>query len=131
MANGYPKQMTFVKTANNGNQLIFEDVYGRRYKMSHRHFLENMSPRNKVAYTKAGGLPIVGRSYSVYLYPDSGNIALDSSVYLWERREKDYSYSGGGYRGRKYRSKDIGEVSVDFGCALYNLFREVWHGLKG
>lgn len=134
MANGYPKQMTFVKTANNGNQLIFEDVYGRRYKMSHRHFLENMSSRNKVIYTKAGGLPIEGQAYSVYLYPDSGNIALDRSVYLWERRERDYSsysYSGGGYRGRKHRSKDIGEVSVDFGCALYNLFREVWHGLKG
>lgn len=133
MANGYATEMTFVKTANNGNQLVFVADNGHRYKMSFTHFLENMSPKNKVIYTKAGGLPIVGQSYSVYLYPDTGHIALDRSVYLWERRERDYSsysYSGGGYRGRKHRSKDIGEVSVDFGCALYNLFREIWHGLK-
>ncbi len=134
MANGYPTEMTFVKTANNGNQLIFEDVYGRRYKMSHKHFLENMSSRNKVIYTKAGGLPFVGQSYSVYLYPDTGYISLDKSVYLWERQENDYSsfsYSGGGYRGSKHRNKDLGEVSVDLGCALYNLIREIWHGRKG
>lgn len=133
MANGYATEMTFVKTANNGNQLVFVADNGHRYKMSFTHFLENMSPRNKAIYTKAGGLPIVGHLYSVYLYPDTGHIALDKSVYLWERREKDYSsysYSGGGYRGRKHRSKDIGDVSVDFGCALYILFREIWHGLK-
>ena len=133
MANGYATEMTFVKTANNGNQLVFVADNGHRYKMSFTHFLENMSPKNKMIYTKAGGLPIVGQSYSVYLYPDTGHIALDRSVYLWERRERDsssYSYSGGGYRGRKYRSKDIGEVGADFGAALYVLFREIWHGLK-
>lgn len=133
MANGYATEMTFVKTANNGNQLVFVADNGHRYKMSFTHFLENMSPKNKMIYTKAGGLPIVGQSYSVYLYPDTGHIALDKSVYLWERRERDYSsysYSGGGYRGRKHRSKDIGEVGADFGAALYLLFREIWHGLK-
>ena len=133
MANGYATEMTFVKTANNGNQLVFEADNGHRYKMSFTHFLENMSPKNKMIYTKAGGLPIVGQSYRVFLYPDTGHIALDRSVYLWERRERDYyscSYSGGGYRGRKHRSKDIGEVGADFGVALYLLFREIWHGLK-
>ena len=116
MANGYATEMTFVKTANNGNQLVFVADNGHRYKMSFTHFLENMSPKNKMIYTKAGGLPIVGQSYSVYLYPDTGHIALDKSVYLWERRERDYSsysYSGRGYRGRKHRSKDIGEVGAD------------------
>lgn len=133
MANGYATEMTFVKTANNGNQLVFEADNGHRYKMSFTHFLKNMSPKNKMIYTKAGCLPIVGQSYSVYLYPDTGHIALDKSVYLWERCERDYSsysYGGGGYRGRKHRSKDIGEVGVDFGAALYVLFREIWHGLK-
>ena len=133
MANGYATEMTFVKTANNGNQLVFEADNGHRYKMSFTHFLENMSPKNKMIYTKAGGLPIVGQSYRVFLYPDTGHIALDRSVYLWERRERDYSsysYIGGGYRGRKHRSKDIGEVGADFGVALYLLFREIWHGLK-
>ena len=133
MANGYATEMTFVKTANNGNQLVFVADNGLRYKMSFTHFLENMSPKNKMIYTKAGGLPIVGQSYSVWLYPDTGHIALDRSVYLWERRERDYSsysYSGGGYRGRKHRSKDIGEVGADLGAALYVLFREIWHGLK-
>ena len=133
MANGYATEMTFVKTANNGNQLVFEADNGHRYKMSFTHFLENMSPKNKMIYTKAGGLPIVGQSYRVFLYPDTGHIALDRSVYLWERRERDYSsysYSGGGYIGRKHRSKDIGEVGADFGVALYLLFREIWHGLK-
>ena len=133
MANGYATEMTFVKTANNGNQLVFVADNGLRYKMSFTHFLENMSPKNKMIYTKAGGLPIVGQSYRVYLYLDTGHIALDRSVYLWARRERDYSsysYSGGGYRGRKHRSKDIGEVGVDFGVALYLLFREIWHGLK-
>ena len=133
MANGYATEMTFVKTANNGNQLVFVADNGLRYKMSFTHFLENMSPKNKMIYTKAGGLPIVGQSYSVYLYPDTGHIALDKSVYLWERRERDYSsysYSGGGYRGRKHRSKDVGEVGADFGAALYVLFREILHGLK-
>lgn len=133
MANGYATEMTFVKTANNGNQLVFEADNGHRYKMSFTHFLENMSPKNKMIYTKAGGLPIVGQSYRVFLYPDTGHIALDRSVYLLERRERDYSsysYSGGGYRGRKHRSKDIGEVGADFGVALYLLFREIWHGLK-
>ena len=133
MANGYATEMTFVKTANNGNQLVFVADNGHRYKMSFTHFLENMSPKNKMIYTEAGGLPIVGQSYSVYFYPDTGHIALDKSVYLWERRERDYSsysYGGGGYRGRKHRSKDIGEVGVDFGAALYVLFREIWHGLN-
>ena len=133
MANGYATEMTFVKTANNGNQLVFEADNGHRYKMSFTHFLENMSPKNKMIYTKAGGLPIVGQSYRVFLYPDTGHIALDRSVYLWERRERDYSsysYSGGGYRGRKHRSKDIGEVGADLGAALYVLFREIWHGLN-
>lgn len=133
MANGYPTEMTFVKTANNGNQLVFVADNGHRYKMSFRHFLENMSPINKAIHTQAGGLPIVGQSYSVYLYPDSGNIALDRSVYLWKRHERDnssYSYSGGGYKGRRHRSKDIGKVGADFGAALYLLFREIWHGLK-
>ena len=133
MANGYATEMTFVKTANNGNQLVFVADNGHRYKMSFTHFLENMSPKNKMIYTKAGGLPIVGQSYRVYLYLDTGHIALDRSVYLWERRERDYSsysYSGGGYRGRKHRSKDIGELGADFGVALYLLFREIWHVLK-
>lgn len=133
MANGYATEMTFVKTANNGSQLVFVADDGHRYKMSFTHFLKNMSPKNKMIYTKAGGLPIVGQSYSVYLYPDTGHIALDKSVYLWERCERDYSsysYGGGGYRGRKHRSKDIGEVGVDLGAALYVLFREIWHGLK-
>ena len=133
MANGYATEMTFVKTANNGNQLVFVADNGHRYKMSFTHFLENMSPKNKMIYTKAGGLPIVGQSYRVYLYLDTGHIALDKSVYLWERRERDYSsysYSGGGYRGRKHRSKDIGEVGADLGAALYVLFREIWHGLN-
>ena len=87
MANGYATEMTFVKTANNGNQLVFEADNGHRYKMSFTHFLENMSPKNKMIYTKAGGLPIVGQSYRVFLYPDTGHIALDRSVYLLERRE--------------------------------------------
>ncbi len=133
MANGYPTEMTFIKTANNGNQLVFEDVDGCRYKMSHRHFLENMSPRNKVIYTRAGGLPFVGQAYSVYLYSDSGNIALDKSVYLWEPRDASdfsYSYKGSGFSRGKKKNYDIGKTSTDFACALISLCREIYHGLK-
>ena len=31
MANGYATEMTFVKTANNGNQLVFVADNGHRY----------------------------------------------------------------------------------------------------
>lgn len=33
MANGYATEMTFVKTANNGNQLVFVADNGHRYKI--------------------------------------------------------------------------------------------------
>lgn len=86
------RKMTFIKETNHGNQLVFEDVLGNRYKMSTKHFQSNMNSHSRLKYVNAEGFPISGMTYSVILYTDTNSIALDRKVYLWEpRRNKPAS----------------------------------------
>ena len=93
MNNAESTKMTFVKETNHGNQLVFEDYLGNRYKMSTKHFQSNMNSRSRSLYTGTDGLPIEGMEYSVLLYSDTGRIALDRNEYLWERSYTSCSHS--------------------------------------
>lgn len=114
MENAYSTEMTFVRKANNGHQLVFEDEYGYQYKMSTKHFRNNMSPRSRNLYTTTNGFPIEGKCYSIYLYHDTQTIALDKNVYLWE------------CSGRGNKSNSVGEAYGNLGCSIINLGFAIW-----
>ena len=120
MNNAESTKMTFVKETNHGNQLVFEDYLGNRYKMSTKHFQSNMNSRSRSLYTGTDGLPIEGMEYSVLLYSDTGRIALDRNEYLWEHSYTS-SYS---------HSNSKGEAVT---CLIFSIFRfgyAVWKYLK-
>lgn len=67
MSNAESTKMTFVKDKNHGNQLVFEDNFGNRYRMSTKHFQSNMNSRSRTLYTSSDGLPIEEMKYRYYI----------------------------------------------------------------
>lgn len=120
MNNLESQKMTFVKETNHGHQLVFEDVLGNRYRMSTKHFMSNMNSRSRSLYAGADGLPIKGMEYSVILYSDTGQIALDRNEYLWEHS----------YTSSYFHSNSTGEAVTDLIFSAFKLGCAVWNYLK-
>ena len=120
MNNAESTKMTFVKETNHGNQLVFEDYLGNRYKMSTKHFQSNMNSRSRSLYTGKDGLPIEGMEYSVLLYSDTGRIALDRNEYLWAHSYTS-SYS---------HSNSKGEAVTSLIFSIFRFGYAVWKYLK-
>ena len=120
MSNAESTKMTFVKETNHGNQLVFEDNFGNRYRMSTKHFQSNMNSRSRTLYTSSDGLPIEGMKYNVILYSDTRRIALDRNEYLWEHSYTS-SYS---------HPNRTGEAVTNLIFSIGRLGYIVWKSLK-
>lgn len=134
MNNAESTKMTFVKETNHGNQLVFEDVLGKRYKMSTKHFMSNMNSHSRLKYANAEGLPISGMTYSVILYTDTNSIALDRKVYLWELQRNKHTSIGKTrsyrdyvrYDQRRKKPTTTGEAVGGLIFSLFELGSAIW-----